>query len=96
MLTYHNSDELTSIAQYFFLRGTPGRYFLLKSFNMETNERTIRACFREKPKQAAPLLLAASLAENLQGKKVLFLYQPTCLQLFQMNHLALASQIQFL
>lgn len=29
--------------------------------------------FSEKPKQAAPILLAASLAENLHGKKVLFL-----------------------
>lgn len=84
MPTYHNSDELTSIAQCFFSEAPQEVIFLQKSFNMETNERTIWACstLREKPKQAAPLLVAARLAENLHGKKVLFLYQPTYLDLF--------------
>lgn len=84
MPTYPNSDELTSIAQYFFSEAPQEIIFLQKSFNMETNERTIWACspLREKPKKAAPPLLAASLAENLYGKKGWLVQKENYLELF--------------
>lgn len=80
MPMYPNSYELTSIVQYFLSEVPQEVFFLHKSFNMETNERPIWAgsVLREKPKQGAPVLLA----ENLHGKLVLFLYQPTYLELF--------------